>query len=387
MTGLESVMAATISAAYVFGMVVVLLEQLRAPLAKQLGLGEAQVDWLLMTLDLALAPMMLAAGMLVDRFDTKAVLVAGSLLTALAVTLLGQSKRAIQGLGAILLIGVGGACLSTASTLSMSRAFFPDHEAASQNLGNVFFALGALTAPVLAHWSQARLGLSRALGVLAIVGLMPALLAGLTAHAAFPLSAGQSADLAMALHQPIVWLAGLVFVLYLPLEGSLGIWSTRYLGELGFSQRRAGWLLAGFWSAFLVARLLAGLVERSLITRPASLGALLVILALVSAVCLGNMVGARQRLAGALGLLVVGACFGPIFPTLVGLLFHHSPSERGTAYGAMFAVGALGNVVLSPFISKRAREFSVQRAMRIPMLLALALTVAALIFVLFTLLD
>jgi fucose permease len=388
MTGLESVAAATISSAYLFGMVVVLLENLRAALGKQLQVEESQVDWLLATLNLALVPMMLAAGMLADRFETRAVLVIGSLMTALAIFFLAQSRTLLAAGGSILLIGVGGACLSTGSSLLMSSAFFPNYEVASQNLGNVFFALGALTAPPLGHWSLARLGFRRGVGAIALLCLVPGLLAGLTAPDAFPPSAGASAQFALTVQNPIVWLAGLVFLLYLPLEGSLGTWSLRYLGDLGFGERRAAWLLAGFWLAFLAARLLAALVGRTLITGGNALGGILVILALGAAVCLGNMAGARQRLSGGLGLLLVGACFGPIFPTLVGLLFEHlrltyARPERGTAYGTMFAIGALGNVFLLRFINMQARKFSVQRALRIPMMLALALTLSALVLVLF----
>src|SRR5207248_3430839 len=98
-----------------------------------------------------------------------------------------------------------------------------------------------------------------------------------------------------------------------------------------------------------------------------------------AAVALGNMVGARSRMSAAIGLLLVGAFLGPIFPTLVGILLGKFESARGAAYGAMFSLGAAGNLFLPPLIGVYGRRSSLQRAMRIPMGLALALAAAALV--------
>jgi len=52
-----------------------------------------------------------------------------------------------------------------------------------------------------------------------------------------------------------LWLAGAVFFLYAPLEGGLHTWSSTYLQNVGHSERKAGQLIAGFWSCFLLGRL------------------------------------------------------------------------------------------------------------------------------------
>jgi sugar phosphate permease len=58
----------------------------------------------------------------------------------------------------------------------------------------------------------------------------------------------------------------------------------------------------------------------------------------------------------------------------------HFPQARGTAYGAMFAIGAVGNLILPPLFGVYARRTTVQRAMVIPMVVALLLALVTLFF-------
>ena len=59
MTALQ---ATTISAAFVFGMILALLGSLKLALAKRLNLGEGRVGGLLSALNAAVIPLMLLAG-------------------------------------------------------------------------------------------------------------------------------------------------------------------------------------------------------------------------------------------------------------------------------------------------------------------------------------
>jgi fucose permease len=378
----HNVTAIAISGAFVFGIILVLLGGIRPLLGKRLGVPDARVDWLLSALNLALIPMMLLSGVLTDQLGVKPVFIVGALVTAIALYLLALSERYLHALRAVFLVGAGAACLSTGSSVLMLKAFFPDNEAASQNLGNVFFALGALAAPVLAEWAVDRLGYRRALTLLALGCLLPALLAALTVGDAFP-PAGRPTSLTEVLGSPLLWLCGLVLLLYGPLEGSLGTWARTYLSDQGISHRWTTWLLSGYWLTFLAARLLAALLQhRGILPKVSSDAWLILGLALATAVFLGNMVSARTHFTAALGLLLVGACFGPIFPTLVAILLNVFREDRGTAYGAMFSIGATGSLFLPPLISAFARRNTVQQAMRIPLVTALVLAVVALILAL-----
>src|SRR5262245_24984418 len=85
MAEFRAVTAVTISGAFVFGMVLALLGSIKLPLAKRLALDEARVGALLSALNLALVPMMLLSGVLIDTLGVQPVLIVGSLLTALAI--------------------------------------------------------------------------------------------------------------------------------------------------------------------------------------------------------------------------------------------------------------------------------------------------------------
>jgi fucose permease len=387
MFGLRPETAVTVSAAFVFGMVLALLGSLKLSLSKRLHLGEGRIGVLLSAFNFALMPMMLLTGLLIDRYGVRWVLIGASCMTAVAVVSLGVNptyRRAVVG---VLLAGLGSAGLSTASIVLMPKAFYSMREAsAAQNLGNVFFALGALVTPVLTDLLLRTFEFRRCVAVIATLCLVPALLASITDRAALELTPAH-ANLDRLFVDKALWLAAVVFFLYAPLEAAVNVWTTTYLTDLGQSERKAAWVLTGFWAAFLASRLVAALA----LHHWPGLGrgwdfVLLVLPALLVAVVLGNLAGTASGAAAGRGTLLLGFLLGPIFPTLVGALFQRLNDEKvygfGTAYGALFAVGSLGSLVLAPLIGARATRRSVQTALRIPMVIAIGLTLAALVFAL-----
>jgi fucose permease len=374
----------TIVGAFAVGMILAMLGSIKLPLAQRLGMDEARVGGLLSALNLAFIPMMLISGILVDQLGIRGVLLFGSLVSGLSVFALAMAQRYSACLLAILLIGAGGACVSTGAAKLMPAAFFNgQNPAAALNLGNVFFGMGALITPALAELLMGAIGFRRTLSVMAVLYLGPALAATMTPAQAFAeFDSMKLGDLGVVLGSPILWLTGLVFLLYSPLEGALGTWTTTYLKELGHPERRAALLFSGFWLTFMAGRLLASFLQQTVLPEHSEAGVILV-LAILSAVVLGNLAGTQNRASGGWGILLAGALLGPIFPTLVGLLFRKfEVSEHGTAYGAMFAIGSSGSALLAPLIGMYARRHSVRTALRIPLVLALLLAGATLVLAL-----
>lgn len=376
MTGQLDLIPATIASAFVVGMVLALLGSIKLPLAKRLAIDETRIGGLLSALYFAIIPLMLLSGILIDRTGVKTVIVAGSLLTGVGLTVLAMSRSYLNALGAVLLLGAGGACLSNGSGVLMPKAFFPENPAASLNLGNVFYGLGALVMPALAELLIRKLSFRWTLGMLALLGLIPAVAVGWTDHLPEVRPGG---DLTQVVEDPILWLAALAFMYYSPLEGVVGTWATTYLTDLGFAERRAAWLLSGFWLSFLASRLVCAFLQQHNTLPPWSNPWVLLGLAVLSAVALGNLAQAPRRDSAAWGLILVGAAFGPIFPTLVGIVFHRFPNDQGTAYGAMFAIGATGSLILPPAIGAFARRYSVQRAFGVTTIVALLLAAVVLV--------
>jgi hypothetical protein len=372
----------TIAAALVFGMCLALLGSLKLALAKRLNLGEGRIGFLLSALNAAVIPLMLLAGLLIDALGAKTIVILGSLTTALAVATLGMRPTYGRAFGSLLLAGLGSAGLGTAAVVLMPRAFFGMDQtaAASLNLGCVFIALGALTTPVLSDVLVRLLEFRRAAGVLALLCLAPALAAALTPAEQLHVGA-QAPDLLALLSDGNLWLIGLAFFFYAPLEGSVSVWATTYLTDLGQGERGAAWALSAFWGAFLASRLLTALFLHSA-TVPGLEPWLIIVAAMLAAAVVGNMIGTGHRAAARLSLVFLGFLLGPIFPTLVGLAFRIAPAAPGLAYGAVFALGSVGGLVMAPLVGARARRSGVQSALYIPLMLALALTAAALVFAL-----
>lgn len=379
MPGFGIMTVVCITGAFAFGMVLALLGSIKLPLAKLLDMDETRVGGLLSALNLALIPMMLLSGLLIDAWGVGRVMILGSLLTAAAIAGLAVVRTYALALLSILVVGLGGACVSASSVVMMPQAFWPDKAAASLNLGNVFFGLGALVTPALADVLMRSLDFRRALAALAAICAVPAVLAAVALSQFAPVGP-QHTSLTEVLSLPAVWLCGLVFLLYGPLEWSVATWATTYLTDHGYQERRAALVLSGFWLMFLAARLLAAFLQERGILTDAANPWVIVVMALLAGVALGNLAGASTRGNAGLGLLLLGAAFGPIFPTLVGILFEQSPERHhGTAYGAMFALGSLGSLVLPPLIGRVARRKTVQHALRIPMVVCLVLAAATLV--------
>jgi fucose permease len=382
MNGFNTVAAVTITGAFVFGMVLALVGSLKLALAKRLNIGETRVGGLLSALHLAFIPMMPLAGVLIDRIDVRIVLIAGCILTALGLYTLTVGATYRAAVASLLLVGIGAACVSAACVVLMPRAFFDGKmTAAAVNLGMVFFALGSLVTPTLVDLLLRTYDLERfrrTMIALTILCLTPAFVTVGTQWSGggkFELNAPHE-GLAALLADPRLWLAGMVFFLYGPLEFAIGTWATTYLTDHGYRDRQAARLLSGFWLMFLAGRVLTAYLQYRGVLRESGDAWLIPILALLATVMLGNLVSAPGSRRTGWGLLALGLVLGPIFPTLVGMVLKlgHPP---GTAYGMMFAIGSLGSLVLAPMIGLFARGRSVQFALRIPMLLGLLMTAAA----------
>src|SRR5215471_2172874 len=224
MNGVSAVAAVTITSAFVFGMVLALVGSLKLALAKRLSIGEGRVGGLLSALHLAFVPTMPLAGLLIDRTDWRFVLVAGCALTAFGLYLLTVRASYKSALGSLLLIGVGAACVSAACVVLMPAFFDWDAKktAAAVNIGMVFFALGSLVTPTLVDLLLRTYDLERfqrTLIFLAVLCLVPAAVTVVQWSAAGQIPSGsKSVELAAVLSDAKVWLAGLVFFLYGPLE-------------------------------------------------------------------------------------------------------------------------------------------------------------------------
>jgi hypothetical protein len=314
-------------------------------------------------------PFMLAAGWVVDRWGAHDVLFAGSLFSALAIAGFGMRPNFESLRGVAVVLAAAIACITIATTVIMSQAFFESTEpAASLNLGFIAVAVGYLLLPMLADGLWRRLGLRATMIVLAVTSAVPAVLVVVTPKADWPPAAAGSAD---ALSSPAFWLAAAIILLYFPVEAFVSRWTAGYLKDLGYAQWRPA-----FWALFLFSRFLTG----QFIVPGYELWLVLVLI-LLAAITLGNLAGAYGQ-SSARGLLLLGGWLGPILPCLLGTVISLSGPSAGVAVGTAYAVGGASTLVLLPALISFGERHGPQAGMRMPFALALAISVPVLVLAL-----
>jgi MFS family permease len=385
MPGIQTMTAATIGGAMVFGMMLALLGRLKLAATQPASVEDGSLRRWLLVLNVTLIPLMLLSGVLLDIYGARPLLVAGSVMLAVALVLLKPRISSSEGPGGIagglatmLLAAFGASAVGAASIVLMPYAFFVSEEtSAGLNLGFVFLALGALLSSVLADILLKKIGFRRTLALFALASLMLAFVTVLpSAHWQIAEHSGNPSAL---FAEPACWLAALVLFFYVPLEASISMWTFRLLAERGEDERGATGLLSGFWAAFMASRLLAALAQHTVFFSDWWQRGLIVIAPLLSAVLLGNLAGAGQRGRPRGGLILLGLLLGPVLPTLLSLIFEAAADAKGTSYGVMFAAGSLGSVLLAPLLTTRWRP-TLQIPLRLPSLLAVLVMVIALVF-------
>jgi len=296
--------------------------------------------------------------------------VAGSLLAGLGLFGLNFCRDAWMTWISLAVTAVGSASQISGAIVLMPGAYFGNN-AASANFGLVFCSLGGLIAGSLAPLPLEKLNFRRALSILAVVCLIPAFVAALSPSEDLQ-SAPTESGTAELWTSPVLWLVGLAFLLYCPLEGSLSTWATDYLKQLGFSERPAGWLVGGYWFTFVASRLGAAFFEYYFVRTGEPW--VLITLASVAAVAIGGLAGTRQRGHSILWLLLIGLVLGPIVPNLIGILYRHfGEGEIGTAYGTVILMGGGGSLIFPPFMSAFAARTSLRVALRLPTVISILL--------------
>lgn len=375
--------ALTVSAALAVGMVMALLGHLKLALARRPDQADSRVRNLLFLLNFLLIPLILLAGLLVDSWGVQAMLITGSVLLALAFLALSARLNYTRTLIAVAVAALGAAALHVAAVVQLPRGLFGMSEvAASLQLGMVFVGLGALVMPPLFDLLDGLLGFRRTMAVLAFLFLLPAFLTLLPPADDIHQAQGL-AGLGDLFTDAGVIVAGFVFFVYAPLEAFVSVWVTTYLDSLGQPERKSRWL-AGFWVAMLGSRFLFAIVLHLSTFGDNYLASFLILPAAFSAVILGNMSATIRHHRAVWGLVLLGLCLGPVYPMLLGILLNMRSVTPvpGSAYALLFTFGSVGSLLLSPLVRLSAGRNTIQAALRIPLLIALVLTAATLMFAL-----
>ena len=372
------------------GMGAALLGSIKLALARKLDMDEARVGGLLSMFGLAMIPVILSAGFITDHVGKQPVVIGGCVLVAAALVVLGVARRYWAALVGIVLLSAGWSAIVNVIN-PVAVIAFGGSEAFSMNLACFCFGAGAFVTPLAVGFLLKRVGLTRALVILAGSLAVPIVLAAVADYSllATPAAEGTAeareaaAGIGRLLRDPVMWLCTLAFLFYGPLEAATGAWTTTYLRDNGWSEGASSSLLSAFWLSYTFSRLATALGVSAIGLPEGGERVMILVLGAVATVVLAGIVFGRGRGTALAMVIAAGIIFGPIFPTLMAVLLgHFDPSLHGRAVGLMFSIGGIGTVTIPAALGAYAKRTSVQRGFLIAVGSALALTVVALILVL-----
>jgi fucose permease len=174
-----------------------------------------------------------------------------------------------------------------------------------------------------------------------------------------------------ALRHPAVWLGGLFLAVYVGIEISVGNWSFTFLTEdRGHDVVLAGWAVSGYWMGFTAGRFVLGaLAERLGVS----------VVALIAG-CLAGSIGSALAIwlvpvAAVPGLVLLGFCLGPMYPTLIAVVPRLVPAGLvATAIGLLVGVSVGGGALFPWLAGTIAQKFGAWSLF--PFSVALAVVVA-----------
>jgi len=319
-------------------------------LARQVDVGLDAVGGLVSSLSVGYLIAGLVAGPLIDTVGRRPVYLAALGMQAFSLpAILGAPSLAM----AAFFLGLGQGSTDIVVHVVMGDATGQDR-GASLNRLHALFGVGALIGPALTGYGLTAQGsLWPAFGFIAALTLLIALGVALTPLPTRPLTHRAAASGARAVvSDRTFWALGAFFFLYVGLEVGLGTWTFALLSEgLGAEVTLASWTTSGFYLALTGGRLLGSrLVGRRVTDERAVLigvgGGVVGGLLLVT----GGVLSAAPLLIAA--VLVVGFCFGPIYPTTIGVAQRRYPGAAGTAVGLLTAGAGLGATSL-PWLQGR----------------------------------
>jgi MFS transporter, FHS family, glucose/mannose:H+ symporter len=302
-------------------------------------------------------------GPLIDHLGNKANLLASSVVVALAMVLFASAHSFTTASLAAMLLGLGGGGLNTSTNVLVSDVY-AGQRGPMLNLLGIFFGVGALSIPLLAASIEGRLTIPQLFLFCAILATVCAL--WYTAIS-FPSARTKQAFswrelVEVARYSGVLLLA---FILFLESgnEACIAGWTSTYVNIRGYSPRVATLVLAAYWTALMVSRMLAAKLLRR-ITK----AQLIVSSAMLSLGGCAILLSARSLPLLFAGTALIGLSYGPIFPTALAIAGDRYSERAGTVFGLLFSIALVGGMMFPWAVGQVSERVSVRVGMIVPAL-------------------
>ena len=360
--GVRSLMSSACAGIFVFGIVMAILGAILPSLFSRIQFDKSQAGNLFFYMNLAMLAMSVFFGPIVDRFGYKIFLALCSLLVALSLVLFNAASTYSFLILAAVLLGFGGGGLNGGSN-ALTSDLYPERRSAALNLLGIFFGFGALAIPFLIGTLLGAIGLTTILIIAALLSLIPfVLFLALRFPQAKQAQGFPLRQAAKVVGHPLLWLCGFLLFFESGNEFTVGGWTSTYLNEyFHLTPTVASFVLAGYWAAIMVGRLIVTRLVRAVKNEILVLGS--AILALIAAIIMAA--SPSGALAG-FGAVLIGLGFAAIYPTTLAIVGEAFPALSGTAFSVIFVIGLTGGMTAPWLTGKVAMASSLRQGFFIP---------------------
>ena len=319
----------------------------------------------------------LVVGPLIDYAGNKANLLVSCLLVSAAMVWFALAHSFASASVAAILLGLGGGGLNTCTNALVSDAY-GEQRGPMLNLLGIFFGIGALCVPLLAasiegHFTIPQLFLFCAvLAVVCAAGYALLSFPPSKATEAFSLRAA----LSVAKYEGVLLLA---FILFMESgnEACIGGWTSTFVNTIGYSARAATLVLASYWAALMVSRMMAARVLQAV-----GKSQLVLIAGLLSLLGCAALLWTQSLILLFAGTALIGLSYGPIFPTTLAIAGDRYSQRAGTVFGLLFSIALLGGMLFPWTVGQVSQRFNVRAGMIVPLLGAVGIILlSAIVFV------
>ena len=330
----------------VFGIGVISLGSILPFLTEKFVLYDLSKGTLASLLPLGILTGSLVFGPVVDKYSYKNLLSLSILLNILGFELIAFADSFFFLGLAFFLIGWGGGMINGATSALVSD-ISEDHgenKGANLSLFGVFFGVGALGMPFIISFLSTRFETD-----IIVAGIGSAMIVALVLNLALTFPKPKQAQ-SIALNQffqllknKVLLLFGFILFFQSGMEGLTNNWTTSYLIEvIKVDEQRALMSLTIYGGIFTVGRLIIGMLLKIISANTV----------LIASVILALSGGILTLVAGnigihTVGLLCIGIGLAAGFPIILGMVGDRFPSWTGTAFGVVFSIALIGNIIIN----------------------------------------
>jgi MFS transporter, FHS family, glucose/mannose:H+ symporter len=333
-----------------FGIVMALLGAILPLLAERSHFDLGQAGELFLAMNAAMLVTTLGIGPLLDRFGHKVPLIIAPLWAIAALSILSTAARFPAVVMAVIFLGIAGGALNQAANTLIADLYQDVHKkTAALNVLGVFFGFGALFIPFTVGSLLRTLGLAQILYIAMGLSLLPTFL---SIPLAFPpphQPEGVSpAEVRKLLRQPLLLAFSLLLFFESGNEFILGGYLTTYLTHnLGATVSTASYLLAVYWSALMVGRII---LSRAALRRTG--GELILAGAAAVVVTMSLFLASHSILLATVFVFLTGFSTAAIFPTALGLAGAGYAAYSGTVFSILVGTALVGGATLPWAVGK-----------------------------------